>query len=439
MAETRRRVLVTGGAGFIGSHTVVELIGAGYEPVIVDDLSNASAGPFHCAGVVCSGAPASSAPLTGELRRRHLSSWPMAPAAGAVQRVEQIVGRRVPFHRVNIEDAAALEAVFAAYGGCRCSDIATSTSAAGSSDRDDVGTEPPFAAVIHFAGFKAVGESVRKPLMYYRNNLCGTLQLLEVSDAATARTGGAPFMPAPAGVREQTMRRHRVKRLVFSSSATVYGQPQYLPIPETHPLNAMSPYGRTKLFIEEILRDLANAEPDMSIVLLRYFNPIGAHSSGLIGEDPRGIPNNLMPYVAQVAIGRLPHLNVFGNDYDTPDGTGVRDYIHVVDLALGHVAALRRFDAGQPVGCEVYNLGTGSGYSVLEMIRAMERVSGRTIPYVIAGRRPGDASSVYADVSLARRQLGWSTKRGLDEACVDLWRWQQMNPHGYDSKATASS
>eukprot|EP01137_Pigoraptor_chileana_P035548 Opistho-2@29744 len=334
-------VLVTGGAGFIGSHTVVELLESNYQVVIVDNLNNS--------------------------------------CEESVRRVEKITGKRVAFYNVDIREKAPLARIFANH---------------------------KVFAVIHFAGLKAVGESSKIPIEYYHNNITGTLILLEV------------------------MKEAGVKRLVFSSSATVYGVPQKLPLDEEHPLSATNPYGRTKLFIEEIIKDVIVSDKEWSAVLLRYFNPIGAHKSGTIGEDPKGLPNNLMPYVAQVAVGRLPELSVFGNDYDTKDGTGVRDYIHVVDLAQGHVAALAKFEAA-PTGCLVYNLGTGTGYSVLEMVAAMEKVSGKTIAYKIVPRRPVDVASVYADPVKASTELGWTAKRGLDEMCEDLWRWQQGNPNGF--------
>lgn len=331
--------LVTGGAGYIGSHTCVELLGAGHEVTVVDNLSNSS--------------------------------------AVSLDRVREIAGRGVRFERADIRDAAALARIFS--GG-------------------------PFDAVVHFAGLKAVGESVAEPLRYFENNVTGTLRLLE----AMGRAG--------------------LRRLVFSSSATVYGDPASVPIREDFPLSASNPYGRTKLFIEEILRDLHRSDPRWDLSLLRYFNPVGAHESGLIGEDPAGIPNNLMPYVSQVAVGRLERLSVWGNDYPTPDGTGVRDYIHVVDLARGHLAAL---DAAPEPGVRAYNLGTGRGYSVLEMIAAFEKASGRPVPYAIAARRPGDVASCYADPALARERLGWSAGHGIERMCADAWRWQLGNPRGY--------
>lgn len=334
-------ILVTGGAGFIGSHTVVELLNAGYEVVVVDNLSNSSPLVFN--------------------------------------RITQITGRTPTFEKVDIRDRGGLKRVFSDY-------------------------RPE--AVIQFAGLKAVGESAEKPLSYYQNNIAGTATLCEV------------------------MAEFGVKQLVFSSSATVYGNPKSLPIREDHPLGATNPYGRTKLFIEEMLRDLYASDPTWRIALLRYFNPIGAHPSGLIGEDPQGIPNNLFPFITQVAIGRRERLAVFGGDYPTPDGTGVRDYIHVVDLAQGHLKALERLK-GAP-GLVTCNLGTGQGYSVLEMVRSFECVSGLTIPYDVAGRRPGDIAACYADPSFAEGEIHWRARRSLDEMCADGWRWQQMNPDGYE-------
>ncbi len=332
--------LVTGGAGFIGSHTCLELLAAGYDVTVVDNLENAS--------------------------------------EESLRRVQDLAGRALDFHRVDIRDAAAMRRVFA---GRR------------------------FDAVIHFAGLKAVGESSRIPVRYYDNNVAGTLELLKV------------------------MEEHGCRRLVFSSSATVYGDPARVPITEDFPLSATNPYGRTKLFIEEILRDLCAADPRWTCVLLRYFNPIGAHPSGRIGEDPRGLPNNLMPYVMQVAVGRLAEVSVFGDDYPTPDGTGVRDYIHVVDLALGHLAALDRL--GGLSGCVPVNLGTGRGYSVLEMVAAAAKASGRPVPYRVVARRPGDVATCYADPALAVRLLGWRAQRDIEQMCEDHWRWQAANPDGY--------
>lgn len=333
-------ILVTGGAGYIGSHTCLELLARGEEVIVLDNFSNSS--------------------------------------PEAIRRVEKITGRSVSTIVGDLRDADLLRRV--------C-------------------LENSIEAVIHFAGLKAVGESVREPLRYYENNVSGTIVLLDV------------------------MREAGVRKLVFSSSATVYGDPQRLPITEAHPLSATNPYGRTKLMIEEILRDLVASEAGWQIALLRYFNPVGAHASGLIGEDPVGPPNNLMPYLAQVAVGVRPFLNVFGDDYPTPDGTGVRDYIHVVDLAMGHLAALDRLRAHE--GLFAVNLGTGVGHSVLEMVRAFEAVSSRRIDYRIAERRPGDVASCYADASLAQELLGWKAARGLDEMCADAWHWQSANPKGY--------
>lgn len=334
------KVLVTGGAGFIGSHTVVELLQAGYEVVIVDNLSNSS--------------------------------------AVALDRVAQITGKEPVFEKVDILNREGLRQVFLNY-------------------RPD--------AVVHFAGLKAVGESVEKPLSYYQNNIAGTATLCEV------------------------MAEFGVKQLVFSSSATVYGNPAHLPIREDFPLSATNPYGRTKLFIEEMLRDLYASDPSWRIALLRYFNPIGAHSSGLIGEDPQGMPNNLFPFITQVAVGRRERLAVYGADFPTPDGTGVRDYIHVVDLAQGHLKALERLAIGP--GLVICNLGTGQGYSVFDIIRSFERVTDVTIPFKVVGRRPGDIAACYADPSLAATELGWLATRSLGEMCEDGWRWQQKNPMGY--------
>ncbi len=335
------RILVTGGAGYIGSHTCVELLQAGYDVVVVDNLSNSK--------------------------------------EEALRRVDAIAGKRVEFHKVDLLDEAGLEAVF---------------------DRG------PVEAVVHFAGLKAVGESVAQPLRYYHNNVTGTLVLLKVMAA------------------------HGVKDIVFSSSCTVYGDPHKVPITEDFPLSTTNPYGHTKLIIEDILRDVQAADPSWNAALLRYFNPVGAHASGRIGEDPNGIPNNLVPYIAQVAVGRLGKLSVFGGDYPTPDGTGVRDYIHVVDLAIGHLKALEKLR--QKPGVVTYNLGTGQGCSVLEVLAAFERASGRAIPYQIVRRRPGDVALTYADPSKANRELGWRAVRGLDEMCADVWRWQSNNPNGYE-------
>lgn len=335
------KVLVTGGAGYIGAHCVLSLMEAGYEPVILDNLSNAN--------------------------------------EKVLDRLERLGGYRPQFVRGDVADGALLDKIFA---------------------------QARFEAVIHFAAFKAVGESVAKPLDYYRNNVCGTLVLLEA------------------------MRRAAVKTFVFSSSATVYGDPETVPIPESAPRSATNPYGDTKLVVENMLEALHHAEPDWRIARLRYFNPIGAHASGLIGEDPQDIPNNLLPFVTQVAVGRRDRLQIFGNDYDTPDGTGVRDYIHVVDLAEGHVAALDYL--AEQGGLVTLNLGTGSGVSVLQMVSAFERVTGQKIPYRIVDRRPGDIATCYADPSLAKNLLGWTAKRDLDDMCRDAWRWQSSNPQGYE-------
>ena len=333
-------ILITGGTGYIGSHTLVEFLQAGCELVVADNLSNSK--------------------------------------REALQRVERITGKAITFYQVDVRDRTGLQRIF---------------------------REHDIAAVIHFAGLKAVGESVNKPLEYYDNNVTGSLVLLEVMAAAG------------------------VKTLVFSSSATVYGDPHAVPIREDFPLSATNPYGRSKLMIEEILRDLYLADDGWRIALLRYFNPVGAHASGLIGEDPNGIPNNLMPIVARVAVGRLASLAVYGNDYPTQDGTGVRDYIHVVDLALGHLKALDALQ--QRGGLMTVNLGTGNGYSVLDVVRAFESASGRPIAYKFAPRRAGDIAECFADPALAAELLGWRAVRGLDDMCSDAWRWQRANPEGY--------
>lgn len=333
-------ILVTGGAGYIGSHTCVEILNAGYDVVVIDNLDNSS--------------------------------------CEALKRVEKITGKAVKFYEEDVRDKEILRKIFA---------------------------ENKIDAVIHFAGLKAVGESVREPIMYYDNNLISTIALLEV------------------------MNEFGIKKIVFSSSATVYGVATEMPLVEGMPLGAINPYGRTKYFIEEMLRDLYIADKEWSIALLRYFNPIGAHKSGLIGEDPKGIPNNLMPYISQVAVGKLEKLHVFGNDYDTVDGTGVRDYIHVVDLAIGHVKAVDW--AINNLGCEAFNLGTGKGISVLQLRDAFVKVTGVDVPYVIDPRRPGDPDEVYANAEKAKNILGWTAKYGVDEMCEDTWRWQSGNPKGY--------
>lgn len=333
-------ILITGGVGYIGSHTCVELLAAGHKVVVVDNLSNSR--------------------------------------IEALRRVEKISGKSVPLVIADLNDRGALREIFLTY---------------------------PVDAVIHFAGLKAVGESVAKPLLYYHNNVCGSIALFE------------------------TMAEFGVKRLVFSSSATVYGDPHTVPIREDFPLAATNPYGRAKLMIEEILRDMTVSDASWHIALLRYFNPVGAHESGLIGEDPSGIPNNLMPFVSQVAVGRRKELSVFGNDYPTHDGTGVRDYIHVADLAAGHLAALETLNRHNTT--LTVNLGTGQGYSVLDMVQAFEKASGCLVPYRIAERRPGDIASCYADPALAFELMGWRAMRGLETMCCDAWRWQSMNPNGY--------
>ena len=334
-------ILVAGGAGYIGSHTCVELLNAGYDVVVVDNLYNSS--------------------------------------EEAVRRVEKIAGKKVTFYKADLLDKAAIEHVF---------------------DVESI------ESVINFAGLKAVGESVRKPLEYYHNNITGTLNLCDV------------------------MRGHGIKNIIFSSSATVYGDPAFVPITEECPKGKITnPYGQTKGMLEQILTDLNVADPEWNVVLLRYFNPIGAHESGLIGEDPKGIPNNLVPYIAQVAVGKLQCLGVFGDDYPTHDGTGVRDYIHVVDLAKGHVKALKKLAPGS--GVSIYNLGTGNGYSVLDVLHAYEKACGKTLPYEIKPRRAGDIATCYCDASKARDELGWVAEKGIEDMCADSWRWQSENPDGY--------
>lgn len=336
------KILVTGGAGYIGSHTCVELLKDGYEVVILDNLYNSS--------------------------------------QTALVRVEQISGKKLSFYEGDLLDKAFVETVF---------------------------EKEKIDAVIHFAGLKAVGESVQKPLEYYHNNITGTLILCDV------------------------MRRHGCKNIVFSSSATVYGDPKIIPIPESCPKGEITnPYGQTKSMLEQILTDIQVSDPEWKVILLRYFNPIGAHPSGLIGEDPKGIPNNLVPYIAQVAVGKLSCLGVFGDDYDTPDGTGVRDYIHVDDLAAGHVKALEKIHKSN--GVNIYNLGTGIGYSVLDVVKAYEKACQREIPYQIKPRRAGDIAACYADPAKAKEELGWTAKKGIEEMCADSWRWQSCNPNGYE-------
>lgn len=335
------KILVTGGAGYIGSHTTLELLNAGHDVVVVDNLSNAS--------------------------------------LEALNRVEKITGKSIKFYQVDLRDTENLSHVFKVEN---------------------------VDAVIHFAALKAVGESVEKPLLYYQNNITGTLNLCEVMES------------------------HNVRNIIFSSSATVYGDPDVVPITESAPLSTTNPYGSTKLMMEQILQDLHVANDQWNVVILRYFNPIGAHESGLIGEDPAGIPNNLVPYITQVAVGKLKELAVFGDDYDTPDGSGVRDYIHVVDLARGHVDALQKLNPGD--GVSIYNLGTGNGYSVLEMVEAFSEVIGQPIPYRIQQRRAGDIAVCYADPSKVEKELGWKAQYDLKKMCEDAWRWQTKNPKGYE-------
>ena len=340
--EKNKTILVTGGTGYIGSHTVVELLESGYEVIIVDNLCNSS--------------------------------------REVLLRIEELSGVRPAFYEADIRDRRALDTIF---------------------EENDIGS------VIHFAGLKAVGESVQKPVEYYDNNIGGTLNLIQV------------------------MREHNVRNIVFSSSATVYGNPAFVPITEDCPKGTCTnPYGWTKSMLEQILTDLQHANPEWNVILLRYFNPIGAHKSGRIGENPNGIPNNLMPYITQVAVGKLDHLNIFGNDYNTPDGTGVRDYIHVVDLARGHVKAIEKL-ATKP-GCRIYNLGTGVGYSVLDIVHAFEKTTGVRIPYYFAPRRSGDIDTCYSDASRARAELGWTAEFGIDDMCSDAWNWQKNNPNGYE-------
>lgn len=342
MQQSKGCILVTGGAGYIGSHTLVELLNEGYEAVVIDDLSNSS--------------------------------------EVALKRVEKITGKKlVAFYQGDVKDAKLLDSIFETH---------------------------PIEAVIHFAAFKAVGESVQKPVEYYQNNLGGTLELV------------------------RAMRDHGVSSFVFSSSATVYGEPDSVPVTEESPLKEpTNPYGRSKLINEQMLRDVQKAYPNWNVMLLRYFNPIGAHPSGLIGEDPKGIPNNLVPYVAKVAVGQIESVRVFGNDYPTPDGTGIRDYIHVVDLARGHVAALD-YMRGK-TGVHVFNLGTGNGYSVLEVVKAFGEACGRELPYNIVPRRPGDVAELYCDAARAKELMGWEAQYTLKDMCEDVWRWQSANPNGY--------
>ncbi|KAL6280300.1 hypothetical protein ACE6H2_017181 [Prunus campanulata] len=349
MGSMEQTILVTGGAGFIGSHTVVQLLEAGFRVSIIDNLDNS--------------------------------------VIEAVDRVRDLVGpklsQKLHFHLGDLRNKDDLERLF---------------------------SQTKFDAVIHFAGLKAVGESVAHPRRYYDNNLVGTINLYEV------------------------MTKYNCKKMVFSSSATVYGQPSKIPCVEDFDLVALNPYGRTKLFLEEIARDIHTADPEWKIILLRYFNPVGAHESGEIGEDPKGIPNNLMPYIQQVAVGRLPELNVYGHDYPTKDGTAIRDYIHVMDLADGHIAALQKLFTTENLGCVAYNLGTGQGTSVLQMVAGFEKASGKKIPIKLCPRRPGDATAVYASTEKAERELGWKAKYGIEEMCRDQWKWAVNNPRGYQSK-----
>ena len=337
-----KTILVTGGTGFIGSHTVLELLNEDYRVVVMDNLSNSK--------------------------------------TESLQRVQKLTGKKAEFHKIDLLDEEGLDHLFSTYS---------------------------FDAIIHFAGLKAVGESVEKPLLYFKNNISGTINLCEA------------------------MRKHGVKNLVFSSSATVYGDPEKSPIPEDSPVTSVNPYGRTKLTIEYILKDLYDSDPEWNIALLRYFNPVGAHESGLIGEDPNGIPNNLMPFVTQVAVGKLEKLRIFGNDYPTHDGTGVRDYIHVVDLAVGHLKALEKLES-EP-GVVTYNLGTGTGSSVLDVVKAFEKANDIEVSYQIAPRRAGDAAICYADPTKAESELNWKAKRNLVDMCRDAWNWQQKNPNGYEN------
>ncbi len=338
------KILLTGGAGFIGSHTLIELVAAGHDAVVVDNLYNSS-------------------PI-------------------ALKRVEQIIGKQVPFYQTDVRDREGMERVFA---------------------------EHKFDACIHFAGLKAVGESVEKPLEYYENNMNGTFVLLD------------------------TMRKHGCKNIIFSSSATVYGDPAQIPITEECPKGrCTNPYGQTKSMLEEVMMDVQKADKEWNVVLLRYFNPIGAHPSGTIGENPNGIPNNLMPYITQTAIGKRKELGVFGNDYDTPDGTGVRDYIHVVDLARAHVAALQAIERKQ--GIAIYNIGTGRGYSVLDVVNAFMYANGVDVPYVFKPRRAGDIATCYCDPSKAKKELGWEAQYGIEEMCRDSWNWQRQNPNGFEEE-----
>jgi len=346
------KILVTGGGGYVGSHTLVSLLESGFDVCVVDNLVNAVKG---------------------------------ATKPESVLRVEKITGKTCDFEEVDLLNKAELQRVFKSHG--------------------------PFDAVIHFAALKAVGESVSQPLRYYKNNVTGSIHLLEV------------------------MEEFHCKKMVFSSSCTVYGDPQYLPLDENHPTGSCTnPYGQTKAMMEQIMHDVAKADPEWKAIMLRYFNPVGAHPSGTIGEDPLDIPNNLMPYIAQVAVNKRPFLSVYGNDYDTRDGTGVRDYIHVMDLAVGHVAALKKLDEPGFSGWKPYNLGTGNGTSVLELLNSFRKASGKEIPHKIVGRRPGDVASTFADPKLATSELQWTANKTVDDMCVDTWRWQSGNPNGFLQK-----
>ncbi|GAB6029197.1 hypothetical protein CHUAL_004970 [Chamberlinius hualienensis] len=352
MFGSGKTVFVTGGAGYVGSHTVLELLNAGYSVIVVDNFINAQKGSSN--------------------------------KPESLVRVEKLTGRTVTFYEADLQNKLALKEIFAKHS---------------------------IDCVIHFAALKAVGESVRIPLDYYHNNVGGTMTLVQV------------------------MKEFNVRRIVFSSSATVYGEPKFLPITEQHPTGqgCTNPYGRTKYFVEEILKDVCMAEKGWKVILLRYFNPVGAHKSGIIGEDPQGIPNNLMPYISQVAVGKRPKLEVFGGDYDTKDGTGVRDYIHVVDLAVGHLSALQKLLRDDFDGFKVYNLGTGKGYSVLEVIQAFEKASGQKVPYEIVSRREGDVPVMYANASLAEKDLNWVAEKSIDDMCIDTWHWQKQNPNGFNT------
>ncbi|KAL6979614.1 UDP-glucose 4-epimerase Uge1 [Sarracenia purpurea var. burkii] len=370
MGSSNQTILVTGGAGYIGTHTVVQLLHEGFKVSIIDNLNNS--------------------------------------VEEAVQRVRELAGAdlsaNLEFHLGDLRNKEDLEKLF---------------------------SQTKFDGVIHFAGFKAVGESVLYPLRYFENNLIGSINLYQTMAKYNCKKIS---FKNNHYLSKRRRKREKIAVLVFSSSSTVYGQPEVIPCDEGFELKAMSPYGRTKLFLEEIARDIQNADPEWSIILLRYFNPVGAHESGKLGEDPKGIPNNLMPYITQVAVGRQPELNVYGNDYPTPDGTPIRDYIHVVDLANGHIVALRKLFTTENIGCTAYNLGTGFGTSVLELVSAFEKASGKEIPMKVCPRRPGDVTAVYASTELAEKELGWKAKYGIEEMCRDQWNWATQNPTGYQSQ-----